>query len=137
MSADLGTGLYAWAKTVSALTAIIGAGDACQFYPVADVGGNAPPKVVYEEMKDAEAAMHDAPATAATTAVTFTCIATDRAGAVALADAIYDGLMKPRFRGLMGSVYVQAALYKKSSPSYQWEEYQYAVDAEYQFCYNL
>ncbi len=137
MSADLGTGLYAWAQSVGALTALIGAGDACQFYPIATQEAKTPPCVIYEEQKDAEAAMHDAPATAATTTVTFTCIAADRIGAIALSDAIYQALQRPRFRGLMGSVYVQAVLYKMSNPAYQWEEYQFAVTAEYTFCYDL
>lgn len=136
-SADLGAGLFAWAQTVTALTDIIGAADACQFYPEALLEQKTPPFVVYDEQKDEEAAKHDAPPTSATTTITFTCVAASRSAAVALADTIYQALIVPRFRGLMGDVEVQSVIYKSSNPSYEWEEYQFAVEAKYLFCYNL
>ena len=136
-SADLGTGLFAWAQSLAPLTDIIGEGDDCQFYPEALQSQKTPPFVLYDEQKDEEAAKHDSAPTAATTTITFTCIAATRADAVALADVIYQALIVPRFKGLMGDVYVQSVIYKKSNPSYEWEEYQWAVESEYVFCYNL
>ena len=137
MNVDLGEGLSAWVRTVTPLTDLIGEGQDCGFYPEALTRQKTPSFIIYAEQNDPEAAMHDAPATAATTTVTFTCVGKTRPEAVLLSRTLYDALMVPRFRGAMGTVQVQAVICQRSSPSYQWDEYQFAVEAEYVFCYNL
>lgn len=137
MPADLGAGIFAWAQTVGPLTALLGAGDAVRLYPIATLSTKPLPVVIYEEEKDAEAARHDAPATAATSRVKFACKSATPEEATALHQALYGGVMVFRFGGDMGGVHVQAVLYESSSPAYEWEEQEWVVDAEYKFCYNL
>jgi hypothetical protein len=129
---ELTSGLFAWSQTVSAITSLIGT----QWYPVSVTEQKAPPMVYVQEQKDAEDAQHDAPATAAMSRVTFTCVGRTPWEAAQLAGAVHDALITPRFVGAMGPVWVQGVLFKGSSPSYQWMERQFAVDADYDFCYN-
>jgi len=136
MATDLGTGLYAWVQTVSTLTAVLGTGDDCQFYPVAVLESKVPPLVVYEEDKDEEPATLTDAATVASSLVKFACIGSDTLEASNLAGLVHDALVNPKFSGFMGTVYVQGVLYKGSSPAYQWEEQQFAVDLTFKFWYR-
>lgn len=135
MSADLSSGLFAWIKTVAPITAVIGEGDVCQFYPVAVLEGKTPPLIVYEEQKDTTTTTHNDPSTVASSRVSFSCLAVDPAHAGDLANTLRIALSN--FRGLMGSVAVQGVIYEGSSPSYQWEGQRFAVDATFKFWYAL
>ena len=136
--ADLGAGLFSWVKTIDAITAIIGAADACQFYPVADLSGSVPPKIVYEEAKDQTYQVQDAAPTVASSMVSFSCIGRSTSEATALAEALYAAI-KPLFfdGGAMGDVAIHRAHYHGSSPAYQWEEQQFAVDVQMKLWFVL
>ncbi len=136
--ADLGAGLFAWIKTVDAITALIGAGDACQFYPVAVQSGKTPPLIVYEEEKDQTYQVQDVEPSVASSIVSFSCIDVDTTGAEALAAALYAAL-KSFFTvgGLMGEVTVQRLIYHGSSPACEYEEQQFAVDVQVKFWFSI
>lgn len=136
MSADLGSGLFSWIKTVPAITDVIGAGQDCQFYPVATLGGKVPPLIVYEGLKDATTTTHNDPSTVASSRVSFSCIAIDPAHAEALAGLLTDALRTLR-NVMMGDVRVQGVICEGSSPSYAWEAQRFAVDASFKFWYAL
>lgn len=135
MSADLGSGLFSWIKTVSAITDVIGAGADCQFYPVAVLGTKTPPLIVYEEQRDTAVTTHTNPSSLASSRVSFSCMAVDPAHAGALAELLRIALSN--FSGAMGSVQVQGVIYEGSSPSYAWEGQKFAVDATFKFWYSL
>ncbi len=133
--ADLGSGLFAWVKTVSALTDLIGVGDACQFYPVAALEEKTLPLIVYEEQRDVQVTTHTSPPTLASSRVSFYCMAVDTAGAGALAEALRTALVN--FSGAMGSVTVQGVIYEGSSPSYQFDAQSFSVDATFKFWFSI
>ena len=135
MAADLGTGLFSWIQTVSAITSVIGAGAACQFYPVAVLEKKTPPLIVYEDQKDTTTTTHNDPSTVASSRVSFACMAVDPEHAGALAELLRVALSN--FRGTMGTVVVQGVIYEGSSPSYAWDSQRFAVDATFKFWYAL
>lgn len=136
MALDLGSALYAWIKTQASVTGIIGTGDACQFYPVAVLEQKTPPLIVYQEEKDEAYTTHNELPSLGSSRVSFACIAVDTTGATALAEALRVALLSFA-GGLMGTLPVAKVQYKGSSPAYQWEEQQFAVDATFKFYYSL
>lgn len=133
---DIATGLYTWVQTQSAITALIGAGDACQFYPVAVQVGKTPPLVIWDEDAQAAETVQDQQPTLQNSIMHFTFIASDLPTCRILANAFNQVLQN--FTGMMGAVQVQAVLSIKSAmPSYEWGEQQFAIDAEYKFSYTL
>jgi hypothetical protein len=135
MAADLGAGIFAWAQTVDTLTALLGSGDAMQLYPVATLSTKPLPFSVYEEERDTAYTTHDGPPSLASSKVMISSIAADPQAANDLAEAFRAVL--DHFSGTMGTVRVQGVIYEGSSPAYQWEEQQFAVDATFKFWYTL
>ena len=133
---DLGSGLYSWVKTVSAITAILGTGDSIQFYPTAVLEEKTPPVAFYEDDVDAAESIQDTQPTVQYSDVRFSFVGSDTVTPKQLAIVFWNALQG--FSGAMGSVNVQAVLCKKkATPSYQWSAQQFAVDAEYRFSYSL
>ncbi len=132
----LGEGIYAYAKTVSAITAILGVGDAIQFYPIAAQEQKAPPVAFYEEDKDSSYDTQESAGATVSSVVTISLVATDTPTLATLEQAVRSAFAH-LVNVLMGTVPVQGVLYQSSSPSYQWEEQQFAVDLKFKFWYVL
>jgi hypothetical protein len=135
MAADLGAGLFAWAQTVSTITDLLGADADIQLYPIAVLEQKTPPFAIYEEEKDTAVTTHNDAPTLASSRVSISCFGATPDDAGQLAEAFRGALTN--FRGAMGDVTVQGVIYEGSSPAYQWEEQQFAVDVTFKFWYSL
>lgn len=136
MSVDLNAGLYAWLKTVSAVTSLIGGSTAPRAWPVEVLETKDLPYIVFLVEGEPDDETHNAPATTANARVTFSCRAVTPLGASALATAVADAVRAFR-HGLMGSVTVNWMLYRSTSPAYLWEQQEFAVDVECDCWYVL
>jgi hypothetical protein len=142
MPNDLGIALVTWIATQTALTALLRTVDGdVQFYPIAAQEGKVPPVLYYTENSDASEQMQDRAPSVQNSTVSFACVGKDPPEAKAVADALYTALIEASNGGFgiqMGGVLVQAVICRNShAPAYQWEEQQFAVDAEYKFSYTL
>jgi hypothetical protein len=136
MATDLGTGLFSWIKDQASVTALIGEGEDCRFYPVAVQELKTLPYIVYEDQKDSEPATHTESPSVASSRVLFSCIGVTTEDASSLAGILKDLLLAVR-NELMGAVFVQGILAEGSNPAYQWEEQQYAADLQVKVWYRL
>lgn len=139
MPNDLGVALFTWASTC--LAGALTVGEEFQFYPIAAQEGKVPPVAFYEEDIDGSEQMQDRYPTVQNSTVRFACVGADPPAAKAISDALYGALIEFTNGGSdfdMGSVHVQAVICRKrQTPAYQWEQDQFAVDAEYKFSYRL
>jgi hypothetical protein len=139
MANDLGVALFAWAST--ALAGVLTVGGEFQFYPIAAQESKNPPVAYYEEDIDASEQIQDRSPSVQISTVRFACVGASPPEAKAISDALYHALIEIPNGGFdfaMGTVHVHAVICRKrQTPAYQWEEQQFAVDAEYKISYTL
>lgn len=139
MPNDLGNALFAWASEV--LPEYLTVGGEFQFYPIAALETKNPPLAYYEEDIDGSEQMQDRYPSIQHSTVRFACVGEDPPSAKRIADAFYRSLIEFTNGGTqftMGQLNVHAVIcLKRQTPSYQWEENQFAVDAEYKFSYRI
>ena len=130
MSVDLGAGLFAWAKTIPALTALIGDGvsSECRFFPISVQSAKTPPIIYYDENEHEQVITQDAPATTSSPTVIFSCVDVSASKAEALGALLKANLLAVRYTGALGSVTVLGIYFESATRAYQWSEQQFAMD---------
>jgi hypothetical protein len=128
--------LYQLVGGDATIQSLLGSGDAIRLYAVQAPEGavSTPPFAVRTTAQDNPITLHDQQPRLGPVDVTFACYDTTPEAAQAVADALASLLAN--YKGLVGTVYIDAVWSTGGHKSYDWETYLYCTEADFRMLYR-